>query len=53
MIFRVAQVQVVVIERGNSSFIPTFGTKLEAHDVLFVCVDRSQINAFKHSIGME
>ncbi|HNY20120.1 MAG TPA: TrkA family potassium uptake protein [Flexilinea sp.] len=51
--FRVAQVQVVVIERGNSSFIPTFGTKLEAHDVLFVCVDRSQINAFKHSIGME
>ena len=50
---QIGQVLVTAIERNNTSFIPTRGTKLEAHDILYVTVTSSQIKTFKHSFGLE
>lgn len=49
----IGDIQVVSIVRENTGFIPTQGTTLMEHDVLFVAVNTSAIGQLKSLMGMQ
>lgn len=49
----IGESQVIAISRGNKTIMPTSGTALQKHDVLFIAVLASSIGRLKNLLGME
>lgn len=48
-----SEIQVVSINRGNKTIMPTRGTVLQKHDILFIAVLAASMNKLKKLLGME
>ena len=48
----IGEFQVVAISRANKTFLPTFGTALQAHDVIYIAVLTSAAKRLKSMLGM-
>lgn len=46
------EIQVVAISRDNKSFMPTRGTTLKKHDIIFIAVLSSSVNRLKALLGL-
>ena len=49
----IGEIQVVAIGRKNKTFMPTSGTTLERHDVIFISVLTTSINRLKSLLGID
>lgn len=49
----IGEIQVVAIARENKTFMPTSGTVLQKHDVLFIAALASSIGRLKKLLGLE
>lgn len=49
----IGEIQVVAINRGNKTFIPTSGTVLEKHDVIFITVLTTAVGKLKKLLGLD
>jgi len=47
------EIQVVSVSRSNKTFIPTLGTPLEKHDVLYFSVLDTAAKKLKHILGLD
>lgn len=49
----IGEIQVISITRGNNAFLPTLGTILQAHDVIYLAVMPTSVNRLKAMLGLD
>jgi trk system potassium uptake protein TrkA len=48
----IGEIQVVAISRDNKTFMPTLGTALQKHDVVYISVMVSSVKRLKSLLGL-
>lgn len=48
----IGEIQVVAISRKNKTFLPTLGTELQKHDIIYLAVLASSVNRLKSLLGL-
>lgn len=48
----IGEIQVVAIRRQNATFLPTLGTALQSHDIIYIAVLATSANRLKSLLGL-
>ena len=48
----IGEIQVVAISRDNKTFLPTMGTALQKHDIIYIAVLAASVNRLKSLLGL-